>query len=811
MKEVFSSVLDNYSKLSLFLLVAIAFFFLFNSDNFQLDASSDTLILEQDDDLKRYQELIKDYDSSDFLIVTFTSKQKFIKKQNLDFLNSFILEIENLPFVDSTQSIFDAPLLEINNQSLSDLVNEIITIKSPQVNIADAEIELLNSPIFKNLIISEDATTTGLLINLKKNLDFDKIVNERIRLNELVKKNDAELELLSQLDFKYEIEKKKQDKERENNILTIRTIIEQFEDKNIKIHLGGVSMIANDTIAFVKNDIIIFGIGAFIFILIVLYLVFRSPLWMIACIANCIFILITMIGSISLLGWKVTVISSNFIMLILILSLSMTVHIVVRYRQISLEKEKSTINQNIIRALRKMYKPCLFAALTTIFAFGSLYTSGIKPVMDFGLMMCMGLTITYVSSFIFLPILISVLNLKSTALLDKNNSKDIFSILSIKFPVLTLLFFTSLFAIGIYGASTLKVENSFVNYFKEDTEIYKGMKLIDEQLGGTTPLDIIIQFKDESNDDFSFEEEDFMDFGIDYDPSDYWFTKEKIDSVKSIHDYLETYDFVGKVLSLASIIRTAEKLNSNEEFDTLELSVLYKKLPQDIKDQILKPYVLIDKNQARISLRVIDTHPELKRADFVNELREHMESNYNNQNIEVSLTGILILYNNMLQSLFDSQIKSLGIVLMGIFIILIILFRSFKIALAALTPNLVACFVILGTMGLLNIPLDLMTITIASITIGIAVDNCIHYVYRYREYIAITGSHADAVNNCQKTVSTAIKNTSITIMAGFSILVFSNFYPTIYFGAFTALAMFIALVGSLTILPILLGYFNKNS
>ena len=288
-------------------------------------------------------------------------------------------------------------------------------------------------------------------------------------------------------------------------------------------------------------------------------------------------------------------------------------------------------------------------------------------------------------------------------------------------------------------------------------------------------------------------------------------TKEKIDNVKSVHDHLETYDFVGKVLSLASIIRTAEKLNSNEEFDTLELSVLYKKLPQDIKDQILKPYVLIDKNQARISLRVIDTHPELKRANFVNELREHMESNYNNQNIEVSLTGILILYNNMLQSLFDSQIKSLGIVLMGIFIILIILFRSFKIALAALIPNLVACFVILGTMGLLNIPLDLMTITIASITIGIAVDNCIHYVYRYREYIAITGSHTDAVNNCQKTVSTAIKNTSITIMAGFSILVFSNFYPTIYFGAFTALAMFIALVGSLTILPILLGYFNKNS
>ena len=329
------------------------------------------------------------------------------------------------------------------------------------------------------------------------------------------------------------------------------------------------------------------------------------------------------------------------------------------------------------------------------------------------------------------------------------------------------------------------------------------MKLIDDKLGGTTPLDIIIDFgeQDKSIDKI---DEDFFDFGIDYDPADYWFTNEKINIIKNLHSHLEEYPYAGKVLSIASIVRTAEKLNADQEFDTLELSVLYKKLPKDIKEQIIKPYVLIDSNQARITMRLIDTHPELKRSEFINNLQSHIKENFSDTNVNVSVAGILILYNNMLSSLFDSQIKSLTIVLLGIFLMLLFLFRSLKIALAAIMPNLIACFAILGTMGLMSISLDLMTITIAAITIGIAIDNSIHYVYRYREYFSKTKNHNDTISKCNQTVGVAIKNTSITIIAGFSILIFSNFYPTIYFGVFTALAMLIALIGSLTLLPILL-------
>ena len=811
MERFYLSLFNKYSNLVLIILTATLCFFAYNSKNFQLDASSDTLILEQDEDLKKYRKMIDDYGTSDFLIVTFTDENRILTNNNLEQIKLFVQSVDKLGWVKDVQSIFDVPLLEINNQTLTDLIDGIQTIESPNINLLEAENELLDSPIFKNLIISEDATSTGVLINFKNDEEYEYLIKERDRLRDLNKPSNEDLNKLKKINTEYEINKKSFDKERHQNINEIRNIINKFSKNNLKIHLGGVSMIADDTITFVKNDIIVFGFGALLFILIVLFFVFRNPLWMFVSITNCLATLIIMIGTVSLMGWKVTVISSNFIMLILILSLSMTVHIVVRYRQFLINNTDNSKKSALIQTLKNMYKPCLFAALTTMFAFATLYTSGIKPVMDFGLMMCVGLIITYITSFLFLPLMIDLLNLSVPSDVSSKQSESIFAKIAIKAPNILLLLFTLIFFLGIFGVTKLKVENSFIDYFKKDTEIYKGMKLIDDKLGGTTPIDIIIDFNVDTNQsDEENYDEDFLDFGIDYDQEDYWFTKEKIDKIKNIHDHLEKYPFAGKVLSLASVVRTAEKLNSNNEFDTLELSVLYKKLPNNLKEQIIKPYVLINQNQARITMRVIDTHPELVRGQFILDLDDYISKNYSEKNINVSTTGILILYNNMLQSLFDSQIKTLSIVLFGIFLMLFILFRSLKTAIAAIIPNLIACFVILGTMGLLSIPLDLMTITIAAITIGIAIDNSIHYIYRYREYLSATGDPDKTLIKCNETVGVAIKNTSYTIIAGFSILVFSNFYPTIYFGIFTALAMLIALWGSLTLLPVILKILLKK-
>ncbi len=805
MEKIYLSLIRRYTNIVFIFSIFFICFFAYSSKDFKLDASSDTLILEQDEDLKKYRKVIEDYESNDFLIVTFTDKNKILTENNLNSIRSFIQSVEDLYWVENIQSIFDIPLLEVNNQNLTDLIDEVLTIDSPNVMLSEAEKELLNSPIFSNLIISEDASSTAVLINFKRNDRHEFLIKERERLRSIEDLSKTNQRKLNELNQEYEKSKKNFDLERHNNISEVRGIIDNFSSNELKMHLGGVSMIADDTITFVRNDILVFGFGALMFILIVLYIIFKNPLWMLACISNCIASLVIMIGTVSLLGWKVTVISSNFIMLILILSLSMTVHIVVRYRQFLIQNSELSKIEVLTLTIKNMYKPCMFAALTTFFAFATLYSSGIKPVMDFGLMMCVGLVITYITSFSFLPVVIYLFKLDTVHFSTSDRKGGLFTFLVIRYEFYLLVFFTIILILGIYGITKLQVENSFIDYFKKDTEIYKGMKIIDDKLGGTTPLDIIINFQDDSRKNFNNDDdEELLDFGIEYNPEDYWFTKDKVNTIKKIHDHLESYPFAGKVLSLASVVRTAEKINSSNEFDTLELSVLYKKLPSDLKDQIIKPFVLIEENQARITMRIIDTHPDLIRAQFIKDLREYFNKNYSKGTINVTTTGILILYNNMLQSLFDSQIKTLSIVLFGIFLMLFILFRSFKTAIAAIMPNLIACFVILGTMGLLSIPLDLMTITIAAITIGIAVDNSIHYIYRYREYLLTSSNHEVALLKSNETVAVAIKNTSYTIIAGFSILIFSNFYPTIYFGVFTALAMLVALWGSLTLLPILL-------
>ena len=793
--------LTKYVNIFILALAIIFTAALYKSQDFQLDASSDTLILENDQDLKNYQDVIKDYESKDFLLITITSKEKIITNRNIDFISRLSIEISKLTWVDSVQSILDVPVLKSGNQSLVDLVTEQLTIKTEGLILSEVEKEFIESPIFSELIISKDGTTSGIIINLKSNDNYINTIEERNYLRSILDLSISDKNKLKNVEKKYNSLKKYADIERGHNIQEIRYIISKFKNDRIEMHLGGVAMIADDTISYVKNDILIFGIGIVLFIIFILYLIFRDINWIFLCLMNCIFSLIVMIGSVSFLNWKVTVISSNFISLMLILTLSMTIHIIVRYR--NLIKIDCTLSKTnlIIKNMSEMIRPCIFTALTTIFAFFTLYFSGIKPIMDFGLMMCLGLLITLISSFTVLPTLMMKLNLNVSNKEIKDEGNSVFVKLINHYPNILISSFLVLLILGIYGTLNLKVENSFVNYFKSSTEIYKGMSLIDNKLGGTTPLEIIIQFKDNNLEET---DDEFLDFGFEYDLTDYWFTKEKIDLIKEVHDYIDSFEYTGKVLSLASVIRVAEELNSDKEFDNLELSVIYKKLPKRLKSQIFDPYLSINKNQARLTVRMIDTHEDLKRDEFLKEINFKFQNEYNNQNYSIFTTGILVLYNNMLQSLFDSQIYSLAMVMIGIFIMLSILFRSWKLALIGMLPNIAACMTILGIMGIANIPLDLMTITIAAITVGIAVDNCIHYIYRFQENYLITGSYTKTISICNQTVGRAITNTSLTIIAGFSILIFSNFWPTIYFGIFTALAMLIALVGSLTLLPIMI-------
>jgi len=799
--RLYQNAVIQKPKAILTLLIFCLLFFGFYTKDFKLDASSDTLLIENDPDLKYLREVTERYGAKEFLVLTYTPKESIISDKSIKNLLNLKKDIENLDWVHSVITILDIPLLENSDKPLAERLENFVTLKTEGVDKDRGFNEILNSPVFRNFVISEDGTTTGIIVNIKE----DKKLKDLIKKNNEFKENINNKEIIlnySQFTDEFEKYKTLAKKKNHKNILEIRKLIQNYNTA-AKIHLGGIPMIADDMMSYIKNDITVFGAGVFLFIVGTLWFVFRKLLWIIVPLSSCFFAVVIMTGLLGLLGWKVTVISSNFIALMLILTMAMNIHMSVRYIQIRKENP-NLLNQDVILITsRKMFWPILYTVLTTICAFLSLIFSEIKPVIDFGWMMTLGLITSFTVTFTLLPTILNFLSKDKIEIKDANksvitnflantainNSKIIFSI-----ALLVLI-------LSIFGISKLEVENSFINYFKKNTEIYKGMKLIDNKLGGTTPLEIILKFP-EKNEEIK-EDDDFDDWEEDEESNNekYWFTKDKVDKIQKVHNYLESIDSVGKVLSFSSILQVAKKLNNDKELGTLEMGVLYSKIPDSIKKEIIDPYISIKDNQARINLRLIDSKKDLRRNNLIKQINYDLENKLNLKKDEFKLAGVLILFNNLLQSLFKSQILTLGFVMAGIFIMFLILFRNLTLSLIGVVPNFIAAFFILGIIGLLGIPLDMMTITIAAITIGIAVDNSIHYIYRFKEEFSLNKKYKETLKLCHSTVGTAILNTSITIVFGFSILVFSNFIPTIYFGVFTGIAMLLAMISVLTLLP----------
>jgi len=774
-------------KLTILVLFLLLVSFGYYSKDFKLDASSDTLLLENDPDLKYLREVNNRYGSKEFLILTYTPEEAMNSEKSLNNLLSLKYKIQSLDWVYSVITLLDVPLLNNSDTPLAERLQNFTTLKSENVDIERGFEEILSSPVFKNFVISEDGKTTGIIVNIK----------EDVNLKNLDDKSKEEIE-------KYkDLRKKKNHK----NIVEIRELIKSY--KNIgKIYLGGIPMIADDMMSFIKNDIIVFGIGVLLFIIVTLWFVFKKLIWIIVPLSSCFFSVLIMTGLLGLIGWKVTVISSNFIALMLILTMAMNIHMSTRFLQLKKNNPNLKNSEIIFMTTGKMFWPIIYTALTTICAFLSLIFSEIKPVIDFGWMMSLGLIISFVITFTLLPTLINLLSTEKINIEVESKSKITEFLGEISINSRPTIFLITLVVIisSIVGISRLEVENSFINYFNKSTEIYKGMKLIDEKLGGTTPLDIIIKFPTFEKDKLTVADDEFEDWGDEenHDNRKYWFTKDKIEKIEKVHSYLESNPFVGKVLSFSSILKVAKQLNNNKPLDTLEIGVFYSKIPDTIKKEVIDPYISIEDNEARISLRIKDSEKNLRRNDLIKKIEYDLENQIGLESNEYKLAGVLILFNNLLQSLFKSQILTLGFVMSGIFAMFLILFRNIKLSLIGVVPNFIAAFFILGIIGLLEIPLDMMTITIAAITIGIAVDNSIHYIYRFKEEFFQNNSYEKTIKLCHSTVGIAILNTSITIVFGFSILVLSNFIPTIYFGVFTGLAMLLAMISVLTLLPSLI-------
>ena len=793
-------------KLILILLLILLSLAFYQGKKFQLDASADTLLIENDPDLNYLRSVNERYASEDFFVVTYSPKE-ILNKSNIKEFKKFVDEINNFKWVSKTISVLNSPLFESSDKPLIEKIKDIEYITNKDVDFNKALRELKNSPVYKKLIINDDASVFGIVVYIKDNQEYlsalklNKNLLDKKQKNLLTSEDKIQLEKHS---IYLEKLKKQRNKEYEDYNAEIRSHITNYKSQ-ASINLSGIPMIVEDLINYVKKDIVIFGSGVFIFMLITLWIIFRDIKWVIFPLLSCLISIALMIGTLGYLNWKVTVISSNFISIMLVLTMEINIHYIQRYKQFQNLYPKKNETELTELTANGIFQSILYGVFITIIGFLSFIFCDIRPVIDFGYMMSVGLIISMLVTMILLPSLIIQFKPKITKKDKVKDSKFFKNLANFAINQKLLIIFSSaaILIASFYGSSKITVENSFINYFNKDTEIYKGMKLIDEKLGGTTPLEIIVKFKDssskkDSSDDF-FETSSSDEF-----KDSYWFTNFRTGTITNIHKYLESLPEIGKVLSFYSVIQMGEKINDNKKLGSLEMAILYSKLPDDIKKNIVSPYISIENNEARFSVRVVDSNPNLNRKELLKKIQNHLEENLKLSKDDFKITGVFVLFNNQLQSLYKSQIQTLSFSYFGILLALFLLFRSWKLSLIASAPDMVASMLILGSLGFLKIPLDMMTITIATIVMGIGTRAGIYYINRFKSEFAIHKDYKKTIIACHETVGRSIVIAALTIIFGFSILVLSNFNPTINFGILIGIAIFAALILSLTIMPLLL-------
>lgn len=826
MKQLNNIVIPLYDKyilgrpvLAIACLMLVVSVLAYNAKDFRIDASAESLLLENDKDLRYTRKIVARYGVNDFLLISYTPKHgDILSDKTLESLGRLRDELDRQERVSSVLTILDVPLLESPPVSYSELSEgKIRNLESPGTDRALAEIELRESDFHRSLLVSPDMKTTGLIVNFRpdpvyqglsarRNAYLEKQADGSLSEQEAAELRNVVREIHQHLD--------QTKNARHQDITDIRAIMDKYRPE-AELFLGGISMISDDMITFIKNDLKLFGAGVFVLLIVMLGIIFKRLRWIVLPMLCCFLSVIATMGVLGMLGWEVTVISSNFVSLQLIITLAIVIHIIVRYREFLKENPESDQKTLVLNTVGSKLVPCLYAALTTIAGFTSLLLCDILPVINFGWMMNAGILLSLALTFILLPAGLMLLEKEPPPTGHKRFQFSITDFLA-RFTesngTLILIISVILSVLIVIGVAKLKVENSFIDYFKKTTEIYQGMKIIDQKLGGTTPLDIIVEFEDIALEDSDAEDDAFLDEFDDSDEEEdegkYWFTDDKTELAEKVHDYLDNLPETGKVLSLATLLKIARKLNKGESLDSLELGVLYTKLPEKYRPLILSPYISVEQNELRFAVRIRDSLKTLKRDPLLKQIQNDLTTKFELKKEQVHLTGTMVLYNNMLQSLFRSQILTLGVVALMLMLMFLILFRSLKIALIALFPNLFSAGAVLGVMGWLNIPLDMMTITIAAISIGIAVDDTIHYIYRFREEIKKDNDYCKTMHRCHGSIGHAMYYTSVTIIIGFSVLMLSNFFPTIYFGLFTGLAMFIALIAALTLLPQLLVLFK---
>lgn len=780
------------------------------STNFMFDASSDTLVVEGDPKLQDYLAMSDLFGGDEFLVMTYSPvKGSLVSDQSIETLVNIQKKIERLDGVKQVFSILDAPLINSPAIDFTKLATDFNTLRKPETDKKLALVELTTSPLFREFLVSADGKASAIRIDLERDQALEDARSRRdsirIASRQTLEKDPQDVRAIDSLQLQQAEEnhlaaRKNYLANRDILIESVRNIAETYESEAI-IYVSGIPMIAADMISFVKSDLALFGSLVFISIVVLLFFFFRKPRWIVLPIlVSGISILLT-IGILSFAQKPVTVVSSNFISLLAIICISFSIHLIVRYRELLKDNPRISQGSLVEQTMRSKFAPCVYTALTTILAFGSMMGSRIVPVEDFGLMMCLGIIVSFIVTYCVFPSILLLLPLGqvSKTALKPITATSIFSKIVIRQPGLVVFASTIIFALSVFGVTKITFDNRFTDYFDSDTDIHKGMLFIDQHLGGTIPMDVYLKFEPFEAID---EEDDF--FSDDEYPERYWFTLDMLEKIAAVHKKIEQHPSTGKVVSLHTLQAITVELNNGRALNQTELVFVLGELPQTVREQILNPYAKPNAGIVRINTRITETGPRFSKDLMIADLQNFASTELGLSRDSVVVTGMMVLFNDMLKQLADSQLRTLVYVVLATFIMFSLLLRSLLLALLALIPNVIAATTVMAFMGFAAIPLDMMTITIAAISIGIGVDDAIHYLHRFTEEHRKGVDVRIAVERAHSTIGRAMYFTSVIIVVGFSILAFSSFLPTVYFGLLTALAMLLALLANLTLLPALL-------
>ena len=778
---------------------------------FTFDASADTLVVQGDPELEFYRTVLARFGGDEFMLMILNPNDGDVLSQStLALIARLEKKLTALDGVRNVLSILDAPLLRSPPIPITELAAGFKQLNSPGVDRALARAELSNSPLFKDLLISADGTVTALRIDLEVEHELEALRQERDRLR--TADDSASQDKLTAVKANYAAVRADFLDRRAQLIDDVRRVRDQHVAQ-ADLYIGGVPMVASDMIQFIKADIALFGVVVVLVMLLVLFGFFRQLTWVILPVVSAALSNTLLVGLLGYIGQAATVVSSNFVALLVITTVALNIHLIVRYRELVKLNPTQDHKLLVLETIHSKFAPCAYTALTTMVAFGSLLSSRILPVEDFGWIMVMGIGCSMFVTFTFFPALLLLFpptdrNTKDAgrwliAGLAKaaiKRPKSIFG-LSIVITVVTM-----------FGITLLSVDNRFIDYFREGTDIREGLLFVDKNLGGTIPFEVIVSFAPWQEDANDFAGSDDFADADDSNPSysqKYWFTPDKMARLGKLHDYIDAHSATGKTLSLATLELIARDFNDNKPLDALLLVAILDAIPATLRDEFISPYAQPDAGLMRISSRIVESRPAFSRNDLIQDIEDYATTHLGFQEGEVHVTGVMVMFNDMIEQLVESQTSTIAYVIMAVLMMFLLLLRDWWLALIGLAPNILAAAAVLATMGYINLPLDMMTITIAAISVGIGVDNAIHYLYRYRLELQNHGP-VDAITITHQAVGPAMYYTSVTVILGFSVLALSNFIPNVTFGLLTAVAMLLALLANLGIMPMLLLIFYRR-